>query len=114
MINKLLSIFMAVTMLSSSFSPIDKNSFNSIIGYFSNIFQNFENEEENGNWDKNLYEEYNKAMIVDRNKGMTEYAEQALKSGKEIFICVGAAHVVGKGAMAEQLRDLGYTVEVIR
>jgi uncharacterized protein YbaP (TraB family) len=45
---------------------------------------------------------------------MTEYAEEALKSGKEIFICVGAAHVVGEGAMAEQLRDLGYTVEIVR
>lgn len=74
----------------------------------------FENEEENGNWDKDLYKEYNKAMIVDRNESMTEYAEAALKSGKEIFICVGAAHVVGKGAMAEQLSDLGYTVEVVK
>lgn len=77
------------------------------------FYEYFENEEDE-NWDKDLHEEYNNAMIVERNKNMTKYAEQALKSGEEIFICVGAAHVVGEGAMAEQLRDLGYTVEVIR
>jgi len=60
-----------------------------------------------------LLEEYNNAMIVSRNQSMTEYAENALASGKEVFICVGAAHVVGQGAMAENLRQLGYTVELI-
>lgn len=61
-----------------------------------------------------LYEEYQNAMIVSRNDSMTQYAEDALKSGKEIFICVGAAHVVGEGAMAQQLRQLGYTVEIVK
>lgn len=68
----------------------------------------FESEEE-----KALYEEYNNALIVERNKNMTVYAENALKSGKEVFICVGAAHIVGEGAIAENLRELGYTVELI-
>ena len=61
-----------------------------------------------------LYEEYNTAMITDRNKNMTDYAVDALASGEEIFICVGAAHVVGEGAIADNLRELGYTVEVVR
>lgn len=63
--------------------------------------------------EKKLYEEYNNAMVVERNKSMTDWAEKALKSGKEVFICVGAAHIVGPGAMAEMLRDRGYKVELV-
>lgn len=69
----------------------------------------FESEDE-----KRLYEEYNKAMVDDRNVGMTEFAVQALESGEELFICVGAAHVVGEGGMADLLREAGYTVEIVR
>ena len=58
-----------------------------------------------------LYEEYNDAMIVERNEAMAEYVIDALASGKEVFVCVGAAHVVGEGAMAELLAEAGYTVE---
>ena len=61
-----------------------------------------------------LYQEYNDALIVSRNEAMTEYAVDALESGEELFICVGAAHVIGEGAMAENLRALGYTVEIVR
>ncbi len=64
--------------------------------------------------EEKLYEEYNNAMIVQRNKNMTDWAENALKSGKEVFICVGAAHVVGPGAMAEMLAQRGYKVEIVR
>lgn len=60
-----------------------------------------------------LLEEYNTAMYTDRNDAMTEYAVDALEAGEELFICVGAAHIVGEGAMAEQLRDRGFTVEII-
>lgn len=68
----------------------------------------FETEEE-----RRLYEEYNTAMVTDRNLSMTDYAENALKSGKEVFICVGAAHIVGEGAMAQLLAQRGYTVTMI-
>lgn len=64
--------------------------------------------------EKALYEEYNNAMIVERNLNMADYAEEALKSGKEVFICVGAAHVFGDGAVAQLLKDRGYTVERVR
>ncbi|MBR0446184.1 MAG: TraB/GumN family protein [Oscillospiraceae bacterium] len=60
-----------------------------------------------------LYAEYHDKLIVQRNATMTEYAEEALLSGEEIFICVGAAHIVGQGAIAENLRELGYTVEIV-
>ncbi len=69
----------------------------------------FEDEEE-----ERLYNEYNQALLIDRNKGMIDYAEKALLSGEEVFICVGAAHVVGEGGMAEELAALGYTVEIVR
>ncbi len=68
----------------------------------------FENDE-----DKRLYEEYNNAMVVERNLAMTDYAENALRSGKEVFICVGAVHVVGDGAIAQLLESRGYTVEIV-
>lgn len=61
-----------------------------------------------------LYEEYNKAMLNVRNVGMADYAVEALESGREVFICVGAAHVVGNGALVELLTEYGYTVEVVK
>ena len=42
---------------------------------------------------------------------LADFAEQALSSGKEIFICVGAAHIVGDGAVADLMSQRGYTVE---
>lgn len=64
--------------------------------------------------DRQLYREYENAMIVNRNLAMADYAEEALKSGKEVFICVGAAHVVGEGAMVDLLQKRGYTVETVK
>lgn len=58
-----------------------------------------------------LYEEYDQAMLADRNLFMADYAEAALLSGKEVFICVGAAHVIGDGTMTQLLSERGYTVE---
>ena len=45
---------------------------------------------------------------------MTDFAEDALASGDEVFICVGAAHVVGEGAMADLLAKRGYTVTLVK
>lgn len=61
-----------------------------------------------------LYQEYTQSLVTERNQTMTEYAVDALASGEEIFICVGAAHIVGEGAIAENLRQLGYQVEIIK
>ena len=63
--------------------------------------------------EKLLYEEYDQAMVKTRNQTMARYAAGALKTKKEIFICVGAAHVVGEGAMADILSKNGYKVECI-
>lgn len=64
--------------------------------------------------ERKLYEEYNNAIILSRNVTMANWAEDALKSGKEVFICVGAAHVVGPNAMVDLLKERGYTVEIVR
>ncbi len=64
--------------------------------------------------EKPYLDEYNEKMITSRNKSMTEYAENALKSGKEVFIAVGTAHIVGPGAVKENLESLGYKVELIK
>ncbi len=60
-----------------------------------------------------LYNEYNYAMMTARNELMTDFAENALIDGNELFICVGTAHVIGEDGIAEQLRDRGYTVETV-
>ncbi len=70
-------------------------------------------DEEMATQEKILYEEYERAMVVDRNKTMARYTAGALKTNKEIFICVGAAHVVGEGAIADILAKNGYKVECI-
>ena len=68
----------------------------------------YENDEE-----AQLYADYTDAMITQRNITMADFAESALDSGKEVFICVGAAHIVGPGAMADLLTQRGYTVELV-
>lgn len=60
--------------------------------------------------EKALLEEYNRIMVTERNLTMAAYAEEALVSGKDTFICVGAAHVVGEGALADLLARRGYMV----
>ena len=61
-----------------------------------------------------LYAEYTEAMITQRNINMADFAEDALVNGQELFICVGAAHVIGEGGMADLLAQRGYTVEVVQ
>ncbi|WDQ34209.1 TraB/GumN family protein [Paenibacillus marchantiae] len=57
-------------------------------------------------------EEYNKAMLTDRNIGMSDKIDGYLKNGKgeEYFIVVGAAHYLGDHGIVKLLKDKGYTV----
>jgi len=57
--------------------------------------------------------EYNTKLSVDRDKKMTDFVVKSLKGDKDIFVCVGAAHIVGENAIVDQLKDLGYTVTQI-
>lgn len=58
-------------------------------------------------------EEYNKAMLTDRNIGMADKIDGYLKNGRgeEYFIVVGAAHYLGDNGIVKLLEDKGYTVE---
>ncbi len=60
-----------------------------------------------------IYERYDQIMVANRNMNMADYAEYALSSGKEVFICVGSAHILGDGAVADLLSQRGYKVERI-
>lgn len=60
-----------------------------------------------------LYEEYQKAMITDRNDYMLEAAEVYLESGHTIFFAVGLAHLLQDNGLVDTLRTAGYTVEQV-
>lgn len=60
-----------------------------------------------------LYEEYNKAMIIDRNDAMLAIAQEYLESGDVVFYAVGLAHLLTDNGLVNTLRDAGYTVELV-
>jgi len=60
-----------------------------------------------------IYEEYVKAMEVDRNADMLEVAKQYLESGDTVFFAVGLAHLLAEDGLVFTLRDAGYTVEPV-
>ena len=60
-----------------------------------------------------LIEEYEKALLLDRNEGMASFARDALQSGERVFLAVGTAHMLGQGGVVALLTDMGYTVEEI-
>ena len=60
-----------------------------------------------------LSEEYNNAMLYDRNIGMADKAAQMLDRGQNVFYVVGAAHMAGEKGIIAMLRDRGYTVTQI-
>ena len=61
--------------------------------------------------EQKLYAEYKQVLVSDRNLSMADWTENALASGDEVFIVVGAAHVIGEGALVDLLTQRGYTVE---
>lgn len=60
-----------------------------------------------------LYQEYQKAMITDRNTAMLDEAVNYLESGHTIFYAVGLAHLLQDNGLVDGLRDAGYTVEQV-
>lgn len=57
-----------------------------------------------------LLEEYYTAMLIDRNVGMADAAEEMLENGDNVFYVVGAAHMVGNDGIIAMLKDRGYEV----
>lgn len=60
-----------------------------------------------------VYNEYNTAMLIDRNTGMLEVAKSYLESGDIVFYAVGLAHLLSGNGLVDALRDAGYTVELV-
>ncbi|NCB50896.1 MAG: hypothetical protein EOM54_03285 [Clostridia bacterium] len=52
-------------------------------------------------------------MIIERNGRMTDSAETCLKDGKNVFMIVGIAHLVGEDGVVAQLRGRGYDVVLL-
>ena len=63
--------------------------------------------------EKKLYDEYYKAMYLDRNKVMLKAAKQYLGSGETVFYAVGLAHLLGNDGLVAALQAEGYTVEAV-
>ena len=61
-----------------------------------------------------LYNEYNNAMLIDRNANIAKVAISYLESGDTVFYAVGLAHVIGEHGLVEALREAGYTVELVQ
>ncbi len=57
-----------------------------------------------------LIEEYNKALMTDRNILMAEAAMDYLENDYEVFYAVGFAHMVGQDNIIDMLIEEGYTV----
>ena len=64
--------------------------------------------------EKPLYAEYQEKMLTNRDKNMTDFIMDAMNDGEELFVCVGAAHVIGTNGIVEQLQAQGYTVELVK
>ncbi len=55
------------------------------------------------------YEEFYKAMYVDRQKNMAEYIIECLESGETVFVMVGAMHYYAEPDILTLLEQEGYT-----
>ena len=60
-----------------------------------------------------VYDEYHKAMELDRNAQMAVVAGEYLQSGETVFYAVGLAHLLDETGLLEGLRAAGYTVEPV-
>lgn len=63
--------------------------------------------------EKKLYEEYQTAMITDRNETMLEEAIGYLESDYTIFFAVGLAHLLQDNGLVDALENAGYTVKQV-
>ena len=57
-----------------------------------------------------LSEEYNNAMLTERNLIMVDAAEDMILGGQNVFYIVGLAHMVGEDGIVNQLTERGYDV----
>jgi uncharacterized protein YbaP (TraB family) len=60
--------------------------------------------------DERLAPVYRK-LILDRNRAMAQWIDSRVSSGEDLFVVVGAGHLVGAQGIPELMRALGYRVE---
>lgn len=53
-------------------------------------------------------------MYSDRNIKMANNIEQFLNENKEVFMIVGAAHVLGEGGIVDLLQNKNYKIELVK
>lgn len=72
-------------------------------------------EEEQIEFDKimELLNTFNESLLDNRNDDMTTIVDNYFKEGKNVFVVVGAAHVVGDTGLVKGLSNLGYNVNLI-
>ncbi len=58
-------------------------------------------------------EEYDRAVVSDRNTIMTDKADEYLRSGRRVFYVVGLAHMVGEDGIVKSLAAKGYDVRAV-
>lgn len=58
--------------------------------------------------------EYTKAMYDDRNINMAESIEKFLSEDKEVFMIVGAAHVLGQNGIIDLLQNKNYKINIVK
>ena len=66
--------------------------------------------------DKDLLEEakrFNEGFIYERNENMAKAVDGFYKEGKNTFVVVGVAHIVGDRGVAKLLEKEGYKVELV-
>ena len=63
--------------------------------------------------DAALLQEYQDALLTNRDKGMMETAKGYLTGGKTVFYAVGLAHLLSENGLVDSLRAAGYTVELV-
>ena len=81
-------------------------------GDLEKFIEEFDEEPENlTDEQKQLYEDYNKQMLTDRNIGMANKAAQYLSENKNVFFVVGFMHMIGDDGIVELLKDKGFTVK---
>jgi uncharacterized protein YbaP (TraB family) len=55
------------------------------------------------------FPEIEKKLFAERNKAWTTRISKLLSQDGDVFIVVGAGHLVGKGGLLEMLKAMGYT-----
>jgi len=65
-------------------------------------------------WDEPSARELLEALVVDRNLNMVERLHERMLDGRDRFVLVGAAHMVGEHGIPSLLAQRGYDVERVR